>query len=254
MVDAGTTFCVHQVILAVDFIHMRTFNPDRLFFWMNAFVHNNLARAHHLVVLPVKLLNSDSTVSVIFSLEIGRLVVINHISLAIFIKEDARVNTSYFRDTNRVAPFAERILSLHIEVASTDIGRNHVVSLVVRIIADGRRKDTTADMLTYHVDQLGRTAQHMTHLLPVYQVTAMENRHTGEIGERRSHQKIIAFTVGTDARVRIPTRKDRRIETILALQRIFFIETVVTLISEIIKQSDRLPDFRSLSASSLHTT
>jgi len=165
---------------------------------MNTLVHKNLARTYHLIVLPVKLLYTDCTVTIVLGLEIGSFIVVHDVCLTIIIKEDTRVNTSNFRHTNGVAPFAEGVLGLHIEITGTNVGGNHVICLVVGIVTDSRSKDTATDMLPYHIDQLRRTAEHMTHLLPIDKVAAMENGHTREISKSRGYQEIVSFTIGTD--------------------------------------------------------
>ena len=76
----------------------------------------------------------------------------------------------------------------------------------------------------------------MPHLLPVHQVTAVEDGHTGKISEGRGNEEIVAFPVGTDAGVGIPSRQDGVVERGTVRERIFLVEVVINLLDKVDEQ------------------
>ena len=90
----------------------------------------------------------------IFGSAVGSVVVVDYIGFAVFIEEECRVDALYFGKHYGVAPFAGRVLGLDEEIARADIGRDHVVGLVGRIVGDVGREDAAAHMLLFHVLEL----------------------------------------------------------------------------------------------------
>ena len=72
----------------------------------------------------------------------------------------------------------------------------------------------------------------MADLLPVHQVTAVEERDAREIAERGRDQEIVSFSVRADARIGIPARQDGVVHRILRGQRMRLIHRVPALVPE----------------------
>ena len=121
--------------------------------------------------------------------------------------EERGVDARHAVDEDRVAPGTGRILRRHDEIAlsaadGVDVGRDHIEFPVV--VADRRGEDAAARAAPAQVD-LGRTVQDIADLLPVDQITAVEDRHTREILEGAVDQvEIIPDTA--DARIGVIAR------------------------------------------------
>ena len=80
----------------------------------------------------------------------------------------------------------------------------------------------------------------MPYLLPVHQVLAVEKRHTRIISKGGNSQKIIAFAIGANAGIGIPSRQNGIIKIIISRKRIGNIDIILTFIIKVIEKSDRL--------------
>ena len=225
----------HQVIIAVDLVDMRAFAPDGLLLGSAALVDEDATLAHHLVGGQVKFLKAHGAMSGIFGLVVGCIVVVHHVSLAIVVNEDRRVDAANRMHIDRVTPRTSGILRLHIEVAGSHIGGDHVVGSRLWIVAQSWCKDTSAHMLANHVHQLRLTAQHVSDLTPVHQVTAVEDGHTREVGEGRGDQIIVTLAIRTDGRIREESGEDWIVEFRFSSKRMLGIVAVIADIGQVVE-------------------
>ena len=83
-------------------------------------------------------------------------------------------------------------MGLHVEhVADAYVGGGHVVGLVPRVVADVRGIDAHVERLAVQTD-LRLAVEHVAYLLPVDQVVALVDGHSGEICRFSNH-----FTTNT---------------------------------------------------------
>ena len=141
MPTACTTFCTHQIIELALLEEVRTLNPDRTSLYMGSATENLLEVALDAVALHVEFEAADSTLSLVIGTANYR-TVMNDISLAVVIEEEARVDAINLLQIDRFAPALGWVLGLDEEVAGTHIGGNHIESLVLFVIADGWCEDT----------------------------------------------------------------------------------------------------------------
>ncbi len=236
---ACATLGSHEIIFSVHLIYMGSLTPDRFLLRTTTLIDYNLTFTDAFVSGRIKLHHSHSAVSGIFRFSIGSIIIIDDISLAILVEEECRIYALHFGKHDRIAPFAKRILRLDEEIAITYVRRYHIICLVRRIVGDSRSKDAAAHMLLLHIAELRRTAKYMTHLLPVDKIPAMEQGHPRIVGERGRCQEIVTLPVGAYRWVGIPAGKYRIIERALIRQRGSFVNIIIPLIREGIKNRYR---------------
>lgn len=86
-------------------------------------------------------------------------------------------------------------MGLHVEhVADAYVDGGHVVGLVPRVVADVRGIDAHVERLAVQTD-LRLAVEHVAYLLPVDQVVALVDGHSGEIAERASELSSVILLV-----------------------------------------------------------
>ena len=137
MIGSGTAFSTHQIVLPIDIVEMRAFNPYGFLIDIDTTVNNYFRFSRHTVVFPVKVVNTNGSVSAVefFTL---RTIIVYNIGLAVFVKKNTRVYATYLWKPYRVTPDTFfRILGLYIEIATiTYMSSNHIESFVLRIIGN----------------------------------------------------------------------------------------------------------------------
>src|SRR4030042_19789 len=93
----------------------------------------------------------------------------------------------YIPQPDRIRPGTKRIFCFYKKVSCANIGRNHVICPVMRIITYGWGEYTPACVLSFKVYQLRRTIKNMTDLLPVYKVEAVKYGNPRIIYKSRSN-------------------------------------------------------------------
>ena len=137
---SGTAFGTHQIVASILLIDMRSFNPDRFLGQIHTTIHNNLIRTgNHLIVFHIILPDFNHTVSVIEFFTTLRSVIMNHIRLAVIIKEDRGVDTVKIQ-LDRITPSFERIFRLYNDIPESPrkLGGDHIESIIIGVILDGR--------------------------------------------------------------------------------------------------------------------
>ena len=187
VVRPGAALSDHQVIHPVLFIEVWTFRPDdvpqRTFPQSMA-----LPRQPHRG--QVQFLRPNFPIASVL-LACGIRAVSHIIAAAIVVKQQAWVDTlGDVAQPIRLRPRACGVFGGHDEVSTTRNIRCYEIKCAV-MVAECRRIDATGVAAAVQ-RQLRGARQHITDLAPVCQVAAVENRHAGEIGERRVHQIKIA--------------------------------------------------------------
>ena len=236
MPTACTALGRHEVIVAVDLIHVGTLDPDGVVLGAGTLVDEDVALTDGLVGGGVELLDADGAVAVIFGLSIGGVVVVDDIGTAVVVEEEGGIDAAYGGQAHGFRPRSEGVLGGDEEVAPSYVGGDHIVGLVVGVILNGRGKDAAADMLEMEVAQLRRTVEHMAHLLPVHEVAAVEDGYTGVVAEGGGDEEVVALPVGADTGVGIPSGQDGIVEGVLIGQRVVGIDAVAAAIHEVVEQ------------------
>ena len=228
---ARTALGAHQVIIFAHLEEMRTLYPYRVLNHMGSASKDFLLLTDDAVVLHVKLVYPYRALTLIVGLARWG-VVVHDVSLTVLIKEERRVDTAHLFQINRLAPSLCRILTLHIEITLAYIGSNHIESLVLLVIRYCRGKDTSRHTLIAE-RQLTLTVEHMTYLLPVDKVLALEDWYTGEERERRV-DKVIGISLATDGRVGIES-SHHGVKILIGIVDSLVESTVVAFIAEVLE-------------------
>jgi hypothetical protein len=88
LTEIGATLGAHQVILAVDLVDMRTFDPIGIVLGTGTLVDDDLALPYGAVIRDVELDTADGTVAVVLGLVVRSVVVADDIGLAVVIEEE----------------------------------------------------------------------------------------------------------------------------------------------------------------------
>ena len=88
LTEVGATLGAHQVILAVDLVDMRTFDPIGIVLGTGTLVDDDLALPYGAVIRDVELDAADGTVAVVLGLVVRSVVVADDIGLAVVIEEE----------------------------------------------------------------------------------------------------------------------------------------------------------------------
>ena len=117
---------------------------------------------------------------------------------------------------HRVRPRTGRIGGGYHKISScVNKGGHHVVHPLM--IGKRGGKNASGDPVLIQV-QLLRPVQNVPDLVPVHQVLAVENRHTGEIG-KRGKDKITVFPYPANGRIWVKTRQNRIKELLILLRK-----------------------------------
>ena len=114
---------------------------------MSTSTENLLEVALDAVALHIKLEEADGTLSLIIGTAYHRTIVYD-VALAVVIEEETWVDTIYLWQVDRLAPALGWVFRLYEEVASAHIGGDHIESLVLLVVVDGRCEDTTRYVLS----------------------------------------------------------------------------------------------------------
>ena len=157
------------------------------------------------VALHVEAHDADGPLSFVVVAALHRTVVYD-IRRTVLVEEKRRVDTVNLWQHDGLAPAFVRVGGLHEEVADAHAGGNHVVGLVLSVVLDVRGEDALRHPLSVQ-GQLRRAVEHMSQLLPVDEILALEDGNAGEERERRVDQiERVAHTA--DAGVGVESRQD----------------------------------------------
>ena len=133
---------------------MRTFAPYGLLLRAASLVDNDLSLAYALLGLGVELHDPYRTVSGVLRLVVGGVVIVDDVGTSVIVEEEGRIYALHFRKIYRIAPLSEGVLCLYKKIAGSDIGSDHIICLVGRIVLYVGSKDASAHMLMPEVLKL----------------------------------------------------------------------------------------------------
>ena len=226
---ACSTFGTHQVVNAVFFVNVRSFDPDWFSGNIHTAIHDNFIRSgNNLVIFHIVFPDFNHAVTVVEFFSTVRRIVVNHVGFSVVVEEERRVNSVEFQLVN-FTPALKRIFCFyhHVVDVAGKLRGNHVERFIISIVFDGRSVNSGTDACILHF-QLRFSVEHMTDLCPVHQIFGVENWHSREHGKSRCNQVIIIAFSG-NGRVGIAALQNGIVEFI-RLQRIIFIHLIFTLI------------------------
>ena len=119
---------------------MRSFNPYRLFFYIDATVYYDpICSRNHFIILHIIIPYFYDTVSRVTLVCFCRSIIMYHVCLAIIIKEKRRINAFKLK-FDRITPAILRILCLyhHISKATGKLSGYHIKRIIIGIISYSR--------------------------------------------------------------------------------------------------------------------
>ena len=189
---ACAAFGCYDVVLATDFINVRAFVARQSLLGAHAL----LAELHRLALglarLAVKAHYAQAAVVAPLGFALGALLIYN-VCLPVVVEEEGRVDAVDGRQPHWVAPVVfHGVLGMHIEVAATHVGGEHIVCLGLRVVVYvWGVYASLAHLLPGKLRQLRWAVEHVAHERPVHEVAAVVERHSGVVAEGRCHQPVV---------------------------------------------------------------
>ena len=132
----------HQIVELSDSVDVRALYPDGTSLYVCASTHNLPVGANNAIAFCVETEDANGALPFVIGSAINRPIV-HDICRTVFVEEERRVYSVYLRQWYGFAPSLMWVGCLHEEIAHAHAGGNHVECLVLRIVFDIRRKNST---------------------------------------------------------------------------------------------------------------
>jgi hypothetical protein len=197
MLGACAAFCVHDVVVAVLLVDVRSFGPDAA---LESAVPYILLLALEAPALEVYLSDIDIPVAVILCSSVGILVSTDVVALSVIVEEEGRVDTVCLLEVVRLGPGSFGTCRSNDEVAAVSyVSADNIENAV--IVTDRGSKESLG-MISAFERELRVSVEHVSDLLPVHEVLTVHHGQSGEISES-GITKVVILSDRTDRRVGI---------------------------------------------------